>query len=203
MDVGAYTTDFASVYVNTDGKNVAPESGAGFTVQQESVPIGVRQLESKLLAALPKEKQEWLSSSSSKDFSAVLRNIYDEGKGFRVPGSGGMVIGGEADREATQACLNEFAQQVANAVSRFCAQLDTASKQELILTGGGSLIPAVRDSLLKAATSNGQSFVKSHAPGLKKLHAITPLVDNLDEHFARGGSALGGASIYFEKCYYA
>jgi hypothetical protein len=74
--------------------------------------------------------------------------------------------------------------------------------QELILTGGGSNIPAVRDALLKAASAlPGNAVVKTHAPGLKKTFANTPVGD-LKDKFSRGASALGGASIYFEPACY-
>ena len=71
-----------------------------------------------------------------------------------------------------------------------------ATMQELILTGGGSNIPAVRDAIITAAQTGGTSFVKIHAPGVKRGKGTSPLVHKLDDDFARGGSALGGASIY-------
>ena len=73
----------------------------------------------------------------------------------------------------------------------------------------------VRTGLLKAAAAgesrltgkNGGLFVSSagankEAIGEKRGRSGAPLVDKLDERFTRGGSALGGTSIYFEKrCY--
>ena len=84
----------------------------------------------------------------------------------------------------------------------FCQQLGpAASMQELVLTGGGCNIPAVRDALMMAAQAAG-GFVKTHAPNLRQEQANSPLIDRLDTATSRGASALGGASIYFEQgCY--
>ena len=63
--------------------------------------------------------------------------------------------------------------------------------QELILTGGGSNIPAVRDALLQAAAQlPGSAVVKTHAPGIKKAQTGTP-VDNLRRHVRAGRQRAG------------
>ncbi len=96
-----------------------------------------------------------------------------------------------------QKCLTAFAKRVADEATAFGKRLDPAFTQELILTGGGSGIPVIRGALQTAANSGGKSFVKTHASDLKRVKGAP--VDKLDEQFTRGGSALGGASIYLEK----
>jgi hypothetical protein len=200
IDVGAFTTDFASLSVNTEGKPFVPEMGAGFTVTRHSVPVGLSTLDTQVREALPKEKREWLDRAPRREFVAFQVGAYTEGRGYRVPGLG--VIGGEADRPVMQSCLNDFCKRLTAETQTFCERLDPASMQELILTGGGNSIPAVREALITAASNGGTPFVKTHAPDLKRGQAGTSLVDKLDSQFTRGGSALGGASIYFEKSYY-
>lgn len=200
IDVGAFTTDFAALTIDTQGQPLDTSTGAGFAVRAHSVRFGAFDLDTLLRKALTGDKREWLERSSRKEFSAFQRNVFGEGKGYRVPGVG--VIGGEADREPLQACLNEFGQQLAGAVTEFCSALEPASMQELILTGGGSSIPAVRDALIGATQTGTSAFVKTHAPDLKRGKPGAPPVDKLDETLTRGGSALGGASIYFEREYY-
>jgi hypothetical protein len=199
IDVGAFTTDFAALSVNTEGKTPELSGGAGFSVTARSARLGANDLDASLPKSLPPEKREWLEKTSRKEFSAFQRNVFWEGKGYRVPGLG--VIGGDADREALQACVGEFAAQVAKEIEHFCAGLEPGGMQELILTGGGSYIPAVRDAIISAAQSGGHTYVKTHASELKRAKSGPP-VDSLNEAFVRGGSALGGASIYFEKSYY-
>ncbi len=200
IDIGAYTTDFASLLVNLGGKTMVTEMGVGFTVVQRSIPLGVRVLDGLVQAALQPEKQTWLAARTPKEFESFQKLAYSEGKGVRAPGFG--AVGGEADRDVMQSCLNDFATQLSAEVTKFCAELTPANMQELILTGGGSNIPTVRTALIAAAQAGGNGYVKTHAPDLKRGKAGSPPVDKLDEPFARGGSALGGASIYFEKGYY-
>ncbi|MBN9122719.1 MAG: hypothetical protein J0I06_26840 [Planctomycetes bacterium] len=200
IDVGAYTTDFASLFVKTDGKNATAETGAGFAVQQRSVPVGVTGLDASVRESLSPEKREWLAALPHKDFENFQRLAYTEGKGARAPGLG--TVGGDADRDAMHSCLSDFARRIVDEAMTFCSALGPANMQELILTGGGSSIPTVRDALIAATQSGGNTFVKTHAPELKRGKAGAALVDKLDRDFTRGGSALGGASIYFEKAYY-
>jgi hypothetical protein len=199
IDVGAFTTDFAALTLATDGKTPDLSGGAGFAVTSRSVRVGATDLDASLPKYLAPEKREWLEKTSRKEFSAFQRNVFAEGKGYRVPGIG--VIGGDADREALRACVEEFAARVSKEVAHFCAGLEPGGMEELILTGGGSYIPAVRDAILAAANSGGHAYAKTHASELKRVKSGPP-VDNLNETFVRGGSALGGASVYFEKNYY-
>ncbi len=143
---------------------------------------------------------EWPMKPTWTDWSKVQQSVYTDGKGYRAPGLG-RVVGGPADSEAVQASLGQFANRVAEETTRFCEPLKPASMEELILTGGGSNIPLVREAIFKATAACGHTFVKSHAPDLKRTKNGPP-VDNLDDHFARGSSALGGASIYYEQSFY-
>lgn len=200
VDVGAFTTDFAALSIDTGGKLSDVTDGAGFGVKQQSIAFGVTDLDAAVKAALPEDKQKALNTLSPKDFAAFQESAYSEGKGYRL--GAGRVLGGDADRPAVDAGIGEFVKRLTDETAAFCQALGPASMQELILTGGGCNIPAVRDALLQAAAQlPGSAVVKTHAPGLKKAQAGTP-VDNLSDKFARGASALGGASIYFEtSCY--
>jgi hypothetical protein len=199
IDVGAFTTDFAALAIDTGGKSAETSDGAGFAVKQQSVPVGVTDLDAEVLNALPDDKRAALKALAARDFEAFQTGAYTEGTGHRV---GSRVIGGDADRPAVRKCLDAFTGRVAAEVIAFCRQLGpAASMQELILTGGGCNIPAVREALMSAAKAAG-GFVKTHAPDLRPGQAGSPLVDRLDAQSGRGGSALGGASIYFEKACY-
>lgn len=200
IDVGAFTTDFAALTVDTNGKPADSSAGAGFSLARSSVEYGLSNLDANVRAALADEKCDALDKLSRRDFAAFQVSTYSGETGYRV--GPGKVIGGAADRPVVEKCLDTFATRLAAETATFIQQLAPASMQELILTGGGCNIPAVRDALISAASAApGNPFVKTHAPGLKKTKAGPP-VDPLDDKFARGASALGGASIYFEKSYY-
>ncbi len=198
IDVGAFTTDFAALSVKPDSKSVTP-SGAGFTIVQHSTPFGVSNLDEEMRVVL--KTDDWPVKPTWSDWAKVQQSVYTDGKGYRAPGLG-RLVGGPADSEAVQSALASFSKRLAAETERFCDQLPPASMQELIMTGGGSNIPVVREDLQKAATTGGHTYVKTHAPDLKRGKTDSPLVGKLDEHLARGASALGGASIYYEKSYY-
>lgn len=201
IDVGAFTTDFAALTVDTDGKPFVPETGAGFRTAKHSVAFGVSDLDARVREAVPKEKREWLERASRKEFESFQEGAYSPGRGYRVPGVG--VFGGDTDGE-TDACVTEFGNRLMQEIAKFCADHQPAKMQELIITGGGASIPKVRDALIAAAQACGNTFVKIHAPDLKRGRTGSgPLVDKLDDQFTRGGSAIGGASIYFERSYYS
>ncbi len=200
IDVGAFTTDFAALSVDTGGKAADTSNGAGFAVAQHSVPFGLTNLDASVRAGLTEEKRTALDGLSRKDFEAFQNSAYADGVGLRL--GGGRILGGEADKPAVQKALNAFTDRLMAETVSFCKQLGpTASMQELILTGGGSNVPAVREALMTAAQAAG-GFVKTHAPGITAAQANSPLIDKLDAQSTRGASALGGASIYFERdCY--
>ncbi|HJZ56003.1 MAG TPA: hypothetical protein VKE74_13635 [Gemmataceae bacterium] len=200
IDVGAFTTDFADVAVRPDGETIENPDVA-FTVRQQSVPLGVSDLDAKVIEALPKEKGEWLRDKApALDWEDFRRAVYSEGKGFRKAEIG--LIGGPSDADAIRDCLQAFVQQLTTEAFKFCEGLDSAGMQELILTGGGNFIPTVRDAVQQACQRNGQCFAKVHAPGLKRVAGSATLANKLDETFTRGATALGGASVYFEKDFY-
>lgn len=196
IDVGAFTTDFAALTFTPDGvPTLTPDSG--FVVREKSVPFGVSDLDEQMRAVL--QVEDWPVKPSWSDWTKVQQSVYSEGKGYRAPGLG-RVVGGPTDSVAVQECIGAFAKRIADETTAFGEGLDPAFTQELILTGGGSSIPLVRESLRTAASTGGKAFVKTHAPDLKRVKGAP--VDKLDEQFTRGGSALGGASIYFEKSYF-
>ncbi|MCI0705599.1 MAG: hypothetical protein L0241_31450, partial [Planctomycetia bacterium] len=199
IDVGAFTTDFAAVTLKPEGDNTS-DPDADISVAQQSVPLGISNLDTAVAEALPKDQTWWLNRPLDlEDFQVA---VYTEGKGFSRPERG--VVGGPAHAELIHACLTQFGKQLTAETSQFVAtlpSLPSGALQELILTGGGSNIPTIREALQTSAQSNGQTYFKIYAPALKKITG-GPRTEKLDTSFTRGGSALGGASIYFEKDYY-
>lgn len=201
IDVGAFTTDFAAVTLSPEDDN-SSDPDAAVSLAQTSIAVGVSDLDQKVIAALPKEKADWLRSATALDWEDFRPAAYTEGKGVRKADLG--IIGGPADAEAIKTCLTEFGYQLSEETAKFMAglpHLPAGAAQEIILTGGGNFIPAVRDAIRTAAGDDGKTYVKTHAPALKRA-AGGPSIDRLDTAFTRGGSALGGASIYFEKSLY-
>ncbi len=203
IDVGAFTTDLSSLWLDTGGNAFLFGTDGGFTVQQKSVARGVNNLDADVLAALSQAKREHLETMPRKDFSNFQRAAYTDLNGIRPTGTGLGVIGGEGDRAAIDPCIAAFGSRLVDEVKAFCAEVKPGNMQELILTGGGANIPAVRNALIVAAQAHGGEFIRVHAPVARREKAGGPQIDGeLKENFARGGSALGGASIYFETSYH-
>lgn len=197
VDIGAYTTDFAALTLDTQGETITDPDQA-LSLVQDSLPIGVSNLDADLLAAVSPDKAAALKSLSAREWETLHRSVYSDGKAYKKPG--GLTVGGPAD-DGTRSVVTGFAEQVATLVEKFCKSTAPAGRQELILTGGGCLIPTVREAVLRAARAGGHEYVKTHAPAIKKQTTNTP-AHKLDDHFTRGGSALGGASIYFDREFY-
>jgi hypothetical protein len=199
VDVGAFTTDFATVTLKPEGQTV-DDPDIAFVVSQHSVPLGVTDLDARMTEYLPKEKRDWLTKTALPvEWEGFRRAVYTDSKPYRTVAVG--PIGGAADADAVRAGFEVYCQQLLVEAQKFCAGLEPVKLEELILTGGGNCIPTVRDALVGATRGGGREFAKVHAPGLKKGTLSTP-THPLKEDLARGGSALGGASIYHERDYY-
>ncbi len=198
IDIGAFTTDFARVELNTEGKTVTDPNDA-FEFAQHSVPVGISDLDSLVAAALPADKAAWFRTAPGFDVEKFRQSLYSEGKAFST-NIVGKIGAGEEGHNIGEA-IQTFGRQLAGAVAEFCDGRTPAAMQELILTGGGSGIPALRDALQQAAQTGGNTYVRTHAPALRKVAGGPPVV-KLDVEMARGGSALGGTSLYFEKRFY-
>jgi hypothetical protein len=199
VDVGAYTTDVAVVELPT--AEMDDFTPAAVRVRQTSVPLGVHEIDDRVRAVLPPRQAEYLlGQMSSADWEDFRQTVYDgkSEKPFRtLEGS----IGGKKDGPAVRAVLEGFGREVAGSVVGFCGELPPANMQELILTGGGNGIPAVRAAVEAAVALPGSPIVRVLSP-TRKTAVAGANARHLDERASRGGSALGGCSIFFESQYW-
>lgn len=194
IDVGGYTTDLTLLTLRPDGL-LATDLDRVFEVVQNSVPLGLSALDARVFAAIPPEKAAWLRGQAWQDFDGCRISLYTEMKPVRS-GTLGLIGGSGPEGDAIRECVEQFARDLAVEVQKFLPDFGGKGMNELILTGGGAGIPAVRAAALAAASAGGRSFIKVHAPELKK--ETGKLVNKLDARFTRGGTAVGGASLYFE-----
>jgi hypothetical protein len=199
IDVGGFTTDFAGVEVRP-ADNAVSDIDTALTVTQHSVPVGVTDLDAHVSAALGGEKGRFVFGLPHYEQENFRRLVYSEGKAYATNVHGRIGAGPEGD--AIRDAIRTFGRELASAVAEFCDGRPPAAMQELILSGGGAAIPGVRDALQQAAQAGGNVYVRTHAPALRKT-AGGPPVAKLDPDLSRGGSAVGGASLYFERDYQA
>ncbi|MCZ2342389.1 MAG: hypothetical protein LC104_11420 [Bacteroidales bacterium] len=203
VDIGAFTTDLAAFTLDTGGKTL-DDPRTGYVITQKSVPIGISQLDEQIQAAVnavSNERGEVMAQLTAADWEEYRRAVYAQsGKPFRIVGIN-IALGKGVDEIPIRETIHQFSQNIAAEVAAFCADHDPVGTEELILSGGGSMIPVVRDAVLDAATRNDRTFFRFHGAALPKSAGSTKIA-KLTDAFARGGSALGGASLFFESSYY-
>ena len=88
IDVGAFTTDFAVLTLKPDDNNTS-DPDSNLSIAQNSIPLGVSDLDAHVINALPKEKGDWLRKASPIDWEDFRPATYTEGKGIRKAELGG------------------------------------------------------------------------------------------------------------------
>ncbi|HUR55656.1 MAG TPA: hypothetical protein VMZ71_16080, partial [Gemmataceae bacterium] len=195
IDIGAFTTDFAALDVESGGHEIGALDEA-ITVRQHSVPLGILNLDERVLDVLPSEQREWLKTAGTFEWMDFRQRVYTNRQTLRTVAIG--AIGGPKVDQA----IADFAKQLASACEQFVSEAPPVKLQELVLTGGGNAIPTVCEVLTNTMRGGGREFVHVFWPQPAKRTEPSG-VRKLDTPFARGGSALGGASIYFEREFYA
>ena len=195
VDLGAYTLDLAVLDFRTGGK---PHllSEVVFDVAAQSVPLGVSELDDALLAAVPPDLGRFLKDSPAAEWLALRQGVYAEGKPYPV---GSWEVGGEDVR----AVVRTFAGRVGAAAKAFLDRYDDIPFKELVLTGGGCAIPAVRAALRAGAEADRSKFRKVHfqRPRARKPGPAPDrltLEVELGGREARGATAYGGTSTFFD-----
>ena len=204
-DVGAFTTDFGYVEFDT---SFWTDNWNKPDIVQESVNLGIRQLDHGVLAHLPSDVQSYFSRGQPSEWDRRKQQLY-AGKPQKIVVSDKQVtLGGEDQAAAVQEEIDNFARCVVEARDRFLKKYELRGANEETVTGGGSAISAVRGKLLERIRSETERVHdlwdreepdNARAAGGRRL---TP--DEKDRRLSenrllvRGGSALGGASVFFE-----
>ncbi|MBX9582105.1 MAG: hypothetical protein K2X87_17505 [Gemmataceae bacterium] len=195
IDLGAYTLDLAVLDFHTGGK---PHllSEVAFDIAAQSVPLGVCELDDTLLAAVPPDLGQHLKGVTADEWINLRQSVYAEEKTYPL---GDWEVGGEAVRAAVRG----YAARVGDAAKAFLDRFDDIPFKELILTGGGCAIPAVRAAVRAGAESNRTKLRKVHfpkAPSRKAAASSDPLTleVELGGRESRGATAFGGTSAFFD-----
>lgn len=197
VDVGAFTTDFAMLTLDTHGNTISDVLPI-IDVSAKSVPMGISDIDAAVMDALPTTKGDWLRRQAKGiDWEDFRMLTYSTNKPLRR--NDGETIGKGEEAAQIQGCVQSFADLVAGQVKAFCAEMPPIEMTEVVLTGGGTNIPKVRDTILAAIKDAGWSYRKVHRGASAKAMGTGPVLVPLGEHLIRGGTALGGASVFFES----
>jgi hypothetical protein len=202
LDIGAFTTDFGLVEFNT---RFDREKWQFDRVAQESVRIGIRDLDKLLWERLPEEQREAIKRATTRQWEDRKRRVYSgQAAAFRHPNGGIIEIGGAADRELIESAIGDFSTEVIQALERFRAANSQGRLHAYMVTGGGLNIRLVREAIVTALSSRrtGRFFDlrAEEEPEQAGLTLPREIEKRRRENqiLVRGASAIGGASLFFE-----
>jgi hypothetical protein len=178
VDVGAFTTDIAHVPFNTDYY----VGEVQLNVVQESHKLGVDELDNMVLEKLPTGWQTLRNGKSLMDWETNKIGLYLHEEAALLDDAD-KIQRNTPEHQVLCEAIQGFGGRVAEAIRTFCRNHGIGKIGRYILTGGGLAIPKVRAFVA--------AVIKKDYPDAKDWH-----LDVKD--FLRGGSAVGGCSVFFD-----
>ena len=206
IDIGFFTTDFGYVRFDTSFSTGDWNRPA---IVQSSVALGIQDLDRMVRNCLNDDARNAVQQMSTTQWDALKANLY-QGQSVTVTNPDGSMleIGGGNDGEAVREVIRQFAEKVWNARQEFCTVSLEGRVHAQCVTGGGSMIGGISDVLAARSSvemeTNGDDFVATMAPIFKRVNkhsaetASPETRARRDAQLIRGGSAIGGASVFFE-----
>jgi hypothetical protein len=207
IDIGGFTTDFGYVQFDT---SFGSDDWQRPEIVQSSYELGIRELDHAIYGLLRPEAQEAVEALSPSEWDAQKARLY---RGEQVtltrPDGASVVIGDAEDAEKLAAATAAFARRVTEARDAFGAEFVRGPINAQTLTGGGAMIPPIREALTRALTAEGGAPVTDLLdPGepRRTLEGRGGRISDEAVHdrgirnleLVRGGSAIGGSSVFFE-----
>jgi hypothetical protein len=202
VDVGAFTTDFAVLTLQTGGEMLLL-SDVEFDTRTLSVPLGISHLDDSVLEVINPEHAKFMRDGRAADWVKFRHDLYERRQPSFVIQASRDAIGTGPEMDRIQDALANFENQLGEALSQFLATIDDCGFKELILTGGGCALPGNQKAIIAAAQKGRSPFRKVHLPACKLpkptlLTTKDQIVTPLEAQLQRGGTALGGTSAFFE-----
>lgn len=182
-------------------------------IAQISRPIGVRQMDELVLNRLSIEAQEAIHQLAPATWEINKRRLYDgDVRAVRNPKGGILKIGEGLEGSAISSAIKEFAGRLVKEWVSFCDELSKKPIDAVVLTGGGALIKIVRNALKAKIKENvGTKFhdllekpkkVRRWREGTWGWYDSETDIEKVqveNQELLRGGSAMGGCSLFFER----
>lgn len=207
IDIGGFTTDFGYVKFDTAFRT---EDWQRPEIVQHSYELGIRELDHEIFEMLRPEAQQAVEALPSSDWDAWKSRLYrGEVITLSRPGGGAVTVGGGEEAERITRAIEGFAARVARARNHFAETLVRSPINAQTLTGGGSMIPPIRGALSQALSAEAgirlSDLLDPNEPR-RTLEARDQRVEEealvsrarRNRELVRGGSAMGGSSVFFE-----
>ncbi len=193
VDIGAFTTDLASLTFDV----TAPADGLS-AIRQESYALGViNQLDRPLFAAIGDRHGFSWSALRFEDAELYKREMYQgSGSALQIMGGPLIQLGDDADMKLFQEAAKNFTGAILEKVTGFIA---TPAPSHVFLTGGGSLIRPVAETLEASFAARGiRVGVVAQGNGEAGTSERRPW-EETGEGLQRLATAVGGASVILQE----
>jgi len=199
IDIGGFTTDLGYVQFDT---SFSSNDWHRPTIVQQSYELGIRELDQAIYDSLDEEAQRQIRALSPGEWDAVKIDLY---RGAPVT-VGGVRIG---DAERTTAALRAFAERVIAVRDTFLRGHVSGPVNAQTLTGGGSMIAPLHRAVVQALATDEDARVYDLLDEEEPRQTLVARGGYVDEdavqararrnqELVRGGSAIGGSSVFFE-----
>ncbi len=200
VDVGGFTTDFAMLGIDLTelSAELMAEIDGKPGLKHHSNALGIADLDRRVQDVLPAAKRlaftELIAKPGTRRLEGFHETVY--GRTTRQVVKRGIVIGEtESERTAIREVIAKFAGEVAERTEEFLSHYNYDRVDDVILTGGGTMISEVRDTLMTRLKYYGYGVAHCHIPTGEDAK---PPFRRLSKELPRGGTAIGGTSLYFD-----
>ncbi|MBW3629010.1 MAG: hypothetical protein KY464_06895 [Gemmatimonadetes bacterium] len=207
IDIGGFTTDFGYVKFDT---SFSSDDWQRPEIVQSSYELGIRELDHAIYESLGPEAREAVEALSSSEWDAHKARLYrGETVALTRPGGASVPLGKGRGAESIAAAIAAFAQRVTRARDQFREDYVRGPINAQTLTGGGAMIPRIRQALARALSADERIQVSDLLDPDEPRRTLMQRDGHVDEpvlharagrnlELVRGGSAIGGSSVFFE-----
>lgn len=207
IDIGGFTTDFGYVQFDT---SFSSDDWHRPTIVQQSYELGIRELDQAIYDSLGEDAQREIRRLSPSEWDALKVELY-RGAPVTVGSGRGQPrrIGGGDDAGRTAEALRKFAERVIAVRDTFLRDHVRGPINAQTLTGGGSMIAPLHQAVVQALATDPDAQVYDLLDEEEPRRTLESRGGRVDEQavqerarrnqeLVRGGSAIGGSSVFFE-----
>jgi hypothetical protein len=207
IDIGGFTTDFGYVQFDT---SFSSNDWHRPQIVQQSYELGIRELDQAIYDSLGEDAQREIRRLSPSEWDALKVDLYaGQPVTLGVVRGKPLTIGGGDDAGRTAGALRAFAERVITVRDTFLRDYVRGPINAQTLTGGGSMIAPLHRAVVQALATDEDAQVYDLLDEEEPRRTLTLRGGWVDEQaveararanqeLVRGGSAIGGSSVFFE-----
>ena len=203
IDIGGFTTDFGYVQFDT---SFSSSDWHRPTIVQQSYELGIRELDQAIYDSLDQDAQREIRRLSPSEWDALKVDLY-RGAPVALGARGGRPLA--IDPKRTAEALRSFAGRVIAVRDAFLRDHVRGPINAQTLTGGGSMIAPLHRAVVQALAADEDARVYDLLDEDEPRRTLDLRGGRVSEQaveararrnaeLVRGGSAIGGSSVFFE-----